>query len=454
MPKSAIPMGSEFGPNQVDLVRVLELARQYEGDDETFTNALAVEYNRPAKTAKNTILSMRKYLLIDDSDQLTEVSHALLALQSQPIELYTAFARHILLNLRGIEVVNAIDTLIKSGERPTQLSIAEMLHAQGIYVPPSSTHISKLCGWLRLAGVFSCDGNFECLEMERVTQLIGANQQETDLLAEMPEDQRAVLKALCNLPMETIPDEEPLQGNKIKEYAEELYGTSFDPKSFKGDVLEPLQTAGYITLVNPSKVTGKSYLVYRTEKFANEYLTALVDSLANTGLAVRQLLRKPLSEILQEMQAEDTGTKGKALEALSFYFMRLLGLEFKAWRKRGKKASGFEVDVIVEGTRLVFSRWQIQCKNTPDGKVSLEDIAKEVGLSIQLKSNVILVVTTGQFSRDALIYADDVMQDTHLNIVTLDKRDLNILTASPLAIVEILNKKARRAMELKTLTNI
>ncbi len=453
MPKSAIPMGSEFGPNQVDLVRVLELARQYEGDDEAFTNALAVEYKRPTKTAKNTILSMRKYLLIDDSDQLTEVSHTLLALQSQPIKLYTAFARHMLLNLRGIEVVNAIDTLIKSGERPTQLSIAEMLHAQGIYVPPSSTHISKLCGWLRLAGVFSCDGNFECLEMERVTQIIGANQQETDLLAEMPEDQRAVLKALCNLPMETIPDKEPLQGNKIKEYAEELYGTSFDPKSFKGDVLEPLQTAGYITLVNPSKVTGKSYLVYRTEKFANEYLTALVDSLANTGLAVRQLLRKPLSEILQEMQAEDTGTKGKALEALAFYFMRLLGLEFKSWRKRGKKASGFEVDVIVEGTRLVFSRWQIQCKNTPEGKVSLEDIAKEVGLSIQLKSNVILVVTTGQFSRDALIYADDVMQDTHLNIVTLDKRDLNILTASPLAIVEILNKKARRAMELKTLSN-
>ncbi len=453
MPKSAIPMGSEFGPNQVDLVRVLELARQYEGDDEAFTNALAVEYKRPTKTAKNTILSMRKYLLIDDSDQLTEVSHTLLALQSQPIKLYTAFARHMLLNLRGIEVVNAIDTLIKSGERPTQLSIAEMLHAQGSYVPPSSTHISKLCGWLRLAGVFSCDGNFECLEMERVTQIIGANQQETDLLAEMPEDQRAVLKALCNLPMETIPDKEPLQGNKIKEYAEELYGTSFDPKSFKGDVLEPLQTAGYITLVNPSKVTGKSYLVYRTEKFANEYLTALVDSLANTGLAVRQLLRKPLSEILQEMQAEDTGTKGKALEALAFYFMRLLGLEFKSWRKRGKKASGFEVDVIVEGTRLVFSRWQIQCKNTPEGKVSLEDIAKEVGLSIQLKSNVILVVTTGQFSRDALIYADDVMQDTHLNIVTLDKRDLNILTASPLAIVEILNKKARRAMELKTLSN-
>jgi hypothetical protein len=454
MPKSAIPMGSEFGPNQVNLVRVLELAQEHEGDDEAHTNAIAVEYGHPARTAKNTILSMRKYLLIDDSDQLTKVSHTLLALRSQPDELYATFARHILLNLRGIEVVNAIDTLIKSGERPTQLSIAEMLHAQGIYVPPSSTHISKLCGWLRLAGVFSCDGNFDCLEMERVTQLIGANQQETDVLAEMPEDQRAVLKALCNLPMETIPDTQPYQGNKIREYAEELYGTAFDPKSFKGDVLEPLETAGYIRLANPSKVTGKSYLVYRTEKFANEYLPILVDALAQTGLAVRQLLRKPLSEIVQELHSEDTGTKGKALEALAFYFMRLLGLEFKAWRKRGKKTGGFEVDVIVEGTRLIFSRWQIQCKNTPEGKVSLEDIAKEVGLSLNLKSNVILVITTGLFSKDALEYADDIMQDIPLNIITLDKRDLHVLVESPLAIVEILNKKARRVMEMKTLPNL
>ncbi|SRR5712692_730536 len=67
---------------------------------------------------------------------------------------------------------------------------------------------------------------------------------------------------------------------------------------------------------------------------------------------------------------------------------------------------------------------------------------------------VILVVTTGQFSRDALIYADDVMEATHLNIVTLDKGDLNTLTQSPLTIVEILNKKARRVMELKTLPSI
>ena len=462
MPKSAIPMGSEFGPNQVDLARVLELAQEHAGNEQAFVDAIANEYTWPRKTAMNTRLSMRAYLLLNEDNQLTEVGQRLLALKTQPDEMYAVFARHILLNLRGLDVVNAIDTLIKTGEQPTQLTIADFLNAQGIYVPKSSTHISKLCGWLRQAGIFDSGRNFDSLNMDRVAMLIGANQTEVDTLAEMPADQRAVLKALCNLPMETIPDREPLPGNKIMEYTEELYGTHFNPKNFPREVLEPLAAVGYLTIEKAAKATGeearnraqisgKPYLVYRTEKFANEYLDTLADTLANTGLAVRQLLRKPLSEIVQELQSEDTGVKGKALEALAFYFMRLLGLEFRGWRKRGKKTGGFEVDIIVEGARLVFSRWQIQCKNTPDNAVPLEDIAKEVGLSIQIKSNVILVVTTGRFSRDALTYADDMMQMTNLNIITLDKQDLRVLTTSPLTIVEILNRKARRVMELKTL---
>jgi site-specific DNA-methyltransferase (cytosine-N4-specific) len=465
MPKSAIPMGSEFGPNQIDLARVLELAQEHAGNGQAFIDAIASEYDWPRKTAANTRLSMHRYLLLDENDRLTEAGQKLFAIRAQRDEMYAEFARHILLNLHGLDVVNAIDTLIRSGEQPTQLTIGDFLNAQGIYVPTSSTHISKLCGWLRLVGIFDPAKSFDSLNMNRVAQLIGANQVEVDLLAEMPEDQRAVLKTLCNLPMETIPDREPLLANKIMDYAEELYGVHFNPKNFPREVLEPLAAAGYITLEKPAKATGeearsrtqisgKPYLVYRTEKFANQYLNELVDALANTGLSVRQLLRKPLAEILQEIQSEDTGVKGKALEALAFYFMRLLGLEFKAWRKRGKKTGGFEVDIIVEGARLVFSRWQIQCKNTPEGTVSLEDIAKEVGLSLQLKSNVILVITTGRFSRDALTYADDMMQITNLNIITLDRQDLRILTTSPLAIIEILNRKARRVMELKTLPEI
>ncbi len=105
----------------------------------------------------------------------------------------------------------------------------------------------------------------------------------------------------------------------------------------------------------------------------------------------------------------------------------------------------------MEGVRLLFSRWQVQCKNTPDDAVPLEDVAKEIGLSIRLKSNVILMVTTGRFSRDARQYAEEMMQMTSLNVVLLDGRDLAELKDNPLKIVPILNARARRAMELKKL---
>src|SRR5579883_633449 len=199
MPRSDIPMGSEFGPNQIDLVKVLELAQEHAGNRSAFIEAIAQEYRWPAATAKNTLLSMKRYLLLGEDDRLTEEGEKLLGLKLEPEKLYEEFARHILLHLRGLDVVNAIDTLLKSGASATQLTIGEFLKAQGLYVSASSTHISKLCGWLRKAKIFQVDGKFASLDMERVASIIGATQEETDILAEMPEEQRAVLKALCNI---------------------------------------------------------------------------------------------------------------------------------------------------------------------------------------------------------------------------------------------------------------
>ncbi len=44
MPRSDIPMGSEFGPNQIDLVKVLELAQEHAGNRSAFIAAIAQEY--------------------------------------------------------------------------------------------------------------------------------------------------------------------------------------------------------------------------------------------------------------------------------------------------------------------------------------------------------------------------------------------------------------------------
>ncbi len=105
------------------------------------------------------------------------------------------------------------------------------------------------------------------------------------------------------------------------------------------------------------------------------------------------------------------------------------------------------MDVVVEGERFIFSRWQIQCKNT--SRVSIDDVAKEVGLAFHLKSNVVMVVTSGQFSRDARGYANSIMQTTNLNVILLDRSDLSLLSKDLSRIVELLDREARHAVAIK-----
>jgi hypothetical protein len=462
LPKSSIPFGSEFGPNQVDLLTVLQMARTHAGDGAGFTNAIAHRYGWPPETAKNTRLGMQSYHLFQ-GDRLTALGEELLALASTPERMYEAFARHILLNLHGLEVVTAIDAMLRLGETPTLASLSTYLKPLGLYVPTTGTHLSKLRGWLALAGVFTEERGFASLNMARVRELLGLHDDaEIDILAELPDDQRSFLKALANMPMADIPDTSPLLASDVVDYAATLYGTVFNEKNLVRMTLLPLQEAGFITIDKPPKATGeeagkrrivsgKSSLIFRTEKFANDCLIPLIDRLAGTGLAVRQLMRKPLRDILTELASADRNIKGKALEALAFYFTRLLDLEFRAWRHRGKETGGAEVDVLVEGARLLFSRWQIQCKNTET--VSLDDVAKEVGVALgQLKSNVVMVITTGRLVKDARTFAEDTMRSTHLNIIAIERRDLAILVDSPPRIAALLNEKARQVMETKALS--
>lgn len=129
--------------------------------------------------------------------------------------------------------------------------------------------------------------------------------------------------------------------------------------------------------------------------------------------------------------------------------MRLIDLAYVATRLRGTQTGGAEVDLVFEGARLVFSRWQIQCKNTT--RVSLDDVAKEVGLTHFLKSNVIVIVSTGEIGEEARRYANKVMADSNLCVVMVDGRDLSQIEARPPSIIEVFNREARHAMDLKKL---
>jgi len=190
-------------------------------------------------------------------------------------------------------------------------------------------------------------------------------------------------------------------------------------------------------------------LVTPTSKLRRDIVEPMLEQLKDrVDPKLIDLLQTPLTHIIEEIDSVDRYRAGLALEALAFKLMRILGMDYVATRLRNVPATGgAEIDLIFHSSRLVYSRWQIQCKNT--SRVSLDDVAKEVGLTHFLKSNVIVMVSTGQIGEDARRYANKVMQDSNLCIVMVDHHDLDAIKNNPAAIVDAFKREAHNAKALK-----
>jgi hypothetical protein len=456
---SDLPFGSEFSPSQIELPELLEMAHAHAGDwhaleaailDRYFTRHAeaaegeAADYNR-GKLANNTKLGMIAYGIIDRAGNLTEFGQHLYDLRGDESKLYAELARHILLNLNGLNFVQCIQDMQVSGETVTLNKLREWLAERGINFPSGGKHPSIMRLWLEKAGIFASGWR---LDEGRLQDLLGTTIEDIEILAAFTREQKAYLKTIANTDRT-----EPLPSNEIARLAAATYGVRFDEKNLPKQVLYPLAEAGYIELERGTKEAGrgaKPFTVKPTAKLVAELATPLLEQLEQQVRAdLRPLLRKPLAEILAELSSADRHIAGLALEALGFKLTRLLDMTYVATRLRGADTGGAEVDLIFESARLVFSRWQIQCKNT--ARVSLDDVAKEVGLTHFLKSNVIVIVTTGQIGPEARRYANKIMTDSNLAIVMLDGTDLAAINANPSAIVDVFNREARFAMRLKAL---
>ena len=454
MAQSDLPFGSEFSPAQIELPVLLELAHEHAADwkafeaavrDRYFAGNKTSDYNK-GKLANNTKLSLRAYGLIGEKDAtLTETGQALYDIRADEIDLYEAFARHILKECQGMNLVQCLLDMWAAGEDIDLNKLRRWLEERGIIVPRGGKHMSTMRLWLEKAGVFVSGYR---VNQGRLNDILGLNVEEFEVLATLSAEQKAYLKALAN-----IGGGGPHFSNDIERLAASTYGVSFNEKNLSKQVLYPLRDAQYITLERGTKEAGrgaKPFLVAATEKLASDIITPLIEQLEQqTHADLRPLLRKPLKEIREELDSENRHIRGLALEALAFKLMRLIDLSYVATRLRGSATGGAEVDLIFESARLVFSRWQVQCKNT--ARVSLDDVAKEVGLTHFLKSNAIVMVSTGEIGGEARRYSNRVMADSNLCIVMLDKSDLALIESSPAAIVDVFNREARHAMDLKRL---
>lgn len=426
--------GSEFSPSQIDLSEVLELAHQLGDDWREFEKAVRERYfdhhntsdNNRRKLANNTKLAMRAYGVIEvDSARLTPFGEQLYAIRNQKNHLYATFARHILLNLHGHTLLECIRDMQAAGEQVTLIKLRQWLGDRGVTFPRGGKHPSIMRLWLEKAGVFRTGWQ---IDEARLEAILGHSHEELEALSVLTPEQRTYLMTLVNLDADG-----PFGSSDVERMATSLYGTRFDEKNLPKSVLYPLSERGYIKLERGTRKAGrgaKPFTVTRTDKLRGDIVGPLLEQFAKqVGADLRPFLRKPFAEVRSEVHSQDRHVKGLALEALGVKLMRLLDLTYVTTRLRGDATGGAEVDIIFESSRLVFSRWQVQCKNT--ARVSLDDVAKEVGLTHFLKCNVVVIVTTGEIGPEARRYASKIMQDSNLCVVMVDGSDIDAIENNP-----------------------
>lgn len=388
---------------------------------------------------------MIAYGIIDREANLTRLGLDLYAIRTDEAALHSMLATYILRNLHGTTLVQCVQDMQAGGEAVDLLKLRTWLDDRGIHFPRGGKHPSIMRLWLEKAGVFVSGWH---VNEQRFHELTGVGLAELEVLAGLSSAQRAYIKTLANLGSSA-----PFQSNAVEQLAYLTYGVRFNEKNLPKDVLYPLRDAGYITLERGTGEGGrgaKPFFVSSTSKLDADVVTPIITQLEKQiGSDLRPFLRRPLADVLLEVNVEDRHRRGLALEALAIKLMRLVDLHYVSTRLRGEATGGAEVDVIFETSRLVFSRWQIQCKNTRS--VSLDDVAKEVGLTHFLKSNVIVMVSTGTIGAEARRYANKIMADSNLCLIMVDKDDLDQITQNPTSIAAILSREANHAMTVKAL---
>lgn len=452
MTKSDLPIGSEFSPSQIDLKEVLCIAKQNAGDANGFKNSIKAKYFDSRKQtseenkkllSNNTRTGMISYGLIDMHVNFTDVGEKLYLLRNNKKKLYEEFSKHILINLKGMVFLQCLQDMHSAGEKISLNTIIKWLRDRGINLPRGSKNPSIMKLWLEKAGIFIGGWRFDKAVVKSIVKIGLTQFNSLDRLNNM---QKCYLKALAN-----IGDGRTYPSNKVEKLATVTYGVKFNEKNLPKEVLYPLEKEGYIKLVSGTKVKGrgaKPFLVTPTAKLKVDIIVPMIKQLeSDVNRDLRRFMASPLDKILKDIKSTDKNIKGLALEAMGYKLMKLLDLNYITTRLRGNVTGGAEVDLIFESTRLVFSRWQVQCKNT--SHVKLEDIAKEVGLTHMLKSNVIVIVTTGKIGPEARRYANAIMKDCNLCVVMFDGIDLKKVIKDPTDIINIFNRESSHAMQIK-----
>lgn len=434
---------------------------EYEPDQEALQERIRTTYfpghgnaDNSNKMAMNCRLSLKAYGLIEQVGgkrekqyETSELTDELIRLHDEEGDnaMYRRFATHIITELEGLTLLRLIENIRARGEQVTLEYLGEEMNdLLNIAIPPNSTYISTMVAWLARARVMNPTG-FN-VNWDVVYDLINVDADLIDKLYTLTPEQKYFLLSMIDLSIEEF-----TPSNKIAQHTRSVYSIRVTTKNLVKDIIEPLEDLG---LIESQKTTGgrgaKPHDVRLTERSKNDLLAPTLENLAGLADVDTTELRRTFEDVVKELDHHDKHVKGKALELLAIWIIRLLGLRFSKWRLRSFQATGgAEVDVTAASDKIVYSRWQMQCKNTK--KVDVDVVAKEVGLTFLTHADVIAVVTTGKFTGDAVNYASQVTDNSRYYVILLDGNDIERIVEDRTKIIEILNIKARRVFAKKEL---
>lgn len=444
-----LPYGADFSPEQINILEVLKLASESEGEETSvFVDKLKDKYFSSQNIASNCKSSMVAYEILETGGGITlsAFGNELMTMDTEE-EIYDAMAKRILTSLNGLMYIEAIRTIRAGGARPSLERLAYTLNLMGCNptVSKTSKALSTMKKWLEKAGVL--DG--WDIKEKKLAELTGMEDEEIEVLKNLTQTQAYFLRALCNV------DSDEFQSSAdIRDLAMSSFNIDFPGKSFSAQIIKPLEDKGLIEReASTGTHGGNAPKVKIVDAVKTEILAPILAQIqVLAGKEIIQYCQKNLKELREEIDSDDTYIKGLALEAFAIKMMQIINLDFAGTRVKGTETGGAEVDVLFDTTRLNYSRWQVQCKNT--AKVSLDQVAKEVGLSHVLKTNVIVIFTTGKAVEPAKEYANRIMRQMNLCIIFIEDDDIAEILKSPASIVGILNREAQKAKRIKVLSTV
>lgn len=456
-----IPSFNDFSPGilekafgEPDLRRALAPVVAHQGDRTTTVDIWASEIFEGAKNKRsstNIPATLHSTGLLEtDSWKLTEVGQEVLNAESskRAAEVFAAF---VLSEKNGIVLIDAIRSLNMRSESVTKASLKKELVSQGIEgLSTATTDHTTLQNWLVVAGVLGPRAeNFEPKD-SALKKLLGISVSERAALHSLPLPQQVFLSVLRRM-VETEASHELPVSLVFSECARD-YKDHFDESQISSKVLQPLEANGWIELANRSGKSsgGKSGTARASSKLLSIPISEVLPNFdAVIPADLRAKRDTPREEILRLLSSTSKNERGLGLELLALRMLIDLGLEPRTFRLRAKETAYAELDLTAEGAHLTFSRWNIQCKCIRS-KVSLGDIAKEVGLAIYSRAHVVAVVTTSDFSREALNYCREITQSTHLQFLLISGETVEkYLKRGAGELIDHAMKNAKEIMALK-----